>query len=293
MLFNLNRSKSDASPPGGGRFHLPLLPLRDIVVFPHMVVPLFVGREKSINALEHAMNLEKSIFLSSQKEAKTDDPKEGDINPVGTIASVLQLLRLPDGTVKALVEGKRRGRVIEYMSNPDFFYVEIEEITEPEEKAAEVEALTRSVNSTFEKYAKINKKIPAEVQSTVASIKDPSRLSDTIVTHLNIKLQDKQNLLEISSPVSRLEALYELMRGEIEVLPKRTILTPGLGLPEYKTVPVKVEAPKGRSYSQSPSPSMRTVATTAAQYRFSPLRSAEIWYSPGERLGKLYFPPSS
>lgn len=218
MIFNLNRSKSGASPPGGSRFHLPLLPLRDIVVFPHMVVPLFVGREKSINALEHAMNLEKSIFLSSQKEAKTDDPKEGDINPVGTIASVLQLLRLPDGTVKALVEGKRRGRVIEYMSNPDFFYVEIEEIAEPDEKPAEVEALTRSVNATFKKYAKINKKIPAEVQSTVASIKDPSRLSDTIVTHLNIKLEDKQNLLEISSPVNRLEALYELMRGEIEVL---------------------------------------------------------------------------
>lgn len=218
MIFNLNRSKSGASPAGGGRFHLPLLPLRDIVVFPHMVVPLFVGREKSINALEHAMNLEKSIFLSSQKEAKVDDPKEGDINQVGTIASVLQLLRLPDGTVKALVEGKGRGRVMEYMPNPDFFYVEIEEIKEPDEKPTEVEALTRSVNSTFVKYAKLNKKIPAEIQATVASIKDPSRLSDTIVTHLNIKLEDKQNLLEITSPVRRLEALYELMRGEIEVL---------------------------------------------------------------------------
>ena len=217
MLFNLNRSKSGTK-PGGNRFHLPLLPLRDVVVFPHMVVPLFVGREKSINALEHSMNLEKSIFLCAQQEAKIDEPREKDIHAVGTIGSVLQLLRLPDGTVKALVEGKSRGRIAEFLPNPDFFYVEIEPIVEPEEQQAEVEALIRSVNSTFDQYAKINKKIPAEILASSASITDPSRLADTIVGHLTVKLEDKQRLLEIFSPVQRLEALYELMRSEIEIM---------------------------------------------------------------------------
>ncbi len=197
---------------------MPLLPLRDIVVFPHMVVPLFVGREKSINALEHAMNLEKSIFLCSQTDAKVDDPAEKDINIIGTIGSVLQLLRLPDGTVKALVEGKRRGTIANYLSNPDFFYVEIEELLEPEDDRLELEALTRSVNETFEKYAKINKKIPSEVLGTVTAIEDPSKLADTIVAHLTLKIEDKQALLETVSTSQRLERLYELMRGEIEVL---------------------------------------------------------------------------
>ncbi len=142
MIFNINRSKS-IQRIGGGRFHLPLMPLRDIVVFPHMVVPLFVGREKSINALEHSMNLEKSIFLSSQKDAKIDEPSEKDIHAVGTIGTVLQLLRLPDGTVKALVEGKGRGRIINYLPNPDFFYVEIEPIAEPADQPSMVEALKR------------------------------------------------------------------------------------------------------------------------------------------------------
>jgi len=217
MIFNINRTKS-IQRVGGGRFHLPLMPLRDIVVFPHMVVPLFVGREKSINALEHSMNLEKSIFLSSQKDAKIDEPSEKDIHAVGTIGSVLQLLRLPDGTVKALVEGKGRGRIVNYLPNPDFFYVEIEQITEPVDQPAVVEALTRSVNDTFEKYAKINKKIPPEVLSTVGTITDPSRLADTILAHLSLKLSDKQTLLETISPATRLEKLFELMRGEIEVL---------------------------------------------------------------------------
>ena len=213
MLFNLNRSKpGDKS--GGKMIHLPLLPLRDIVVFPHMVVPLFVGREKSINALEHAMNLEKSIFLSSQREAKIDEPRERDICRVGTIGSVLQLLRLPDGTVKALVEGKARGRILEYMPNPDFFYVEIEQVLEEMDEQVELEALIRSVNSTFENYTKLNKKIPSEVLLSVSSIKDPSRLSDTVVSHLNIKIDDKQNLLEMFSPARRLEKLLELMQGD-------------------------------------------------------------------------------
>ena len=183
-----------------------------------MVVPLFVGREKSINALEHSMNLEKSIFLCAQREAKVDEPREKDIHIIGTVGTVLQLLRLPDGTVKALVEGKGRGRLIEYLPNPDFFYVEVEPIIEPDEDRHEVEALLRSVNDTFEQYAKVNKKIPAEVVQTVAAILDPSQLADTVVAHVNIKLEDKQRLLEIFSAVERLEALYELMRGEIEVM---------------------------------------------------------------------------
>ncbi|MEW6265478.1 MAG: endopeptidase La [Thermodesulfobacteriota bacterium] len=217
MLFNLNRSKP-APRPGGTRFHLPLLPLRDVVVFPHMVVPLFVGREKSINALEHAMNLEKSIFLSAQRDAKVDEPREKDIHAVGTIGSVLQLLRLPDGTVKALVEGKGRGQVIDFLPNPDFFYVEIESVVEPEDSPLESEALIRSVTETFDSYAKINKKVPQEIVSTVSAIKDPSHLADAIVSHINIKLEDRQRLLEIFSPARRLEALFELMRGEIEIL---------------------------------------------------------------------------
>ena len=218
MLFNLSRSKSGSPKTGGNRFHLPLLPLRDVVVFPHMVVPLFVGREKSINALEHSMNLEKSIFLCAQKDAKVDEPHERDIFPMGTIGTVLQLLRLPDGTVKALVEGKSRGRIVDFLPNPDFFYVEIESLMEPEEPATEVEALIRSVTSTFETYAKMNKKIPAEILTSTAGIKDPSRLADTIVAHINVKLEDKQTLLETISPVKRLDNLYGLMRGEIEIM---------------------------------------------------------------------------
>ncbi len=215
MLFGSNKNKTKGP---GQRLHLPLLPLRDVVVFPHMVVPLFVGREKSIKALEHAMSLEKSIFLCTQKEAKVDEPLEGDIHEIGTIGTVLQLLRLPDGTVKALVEGKARGRIERFLDNPDFFYVEVESLMEPEEPPLEVEALFRSLNSTFEAYAKINKKIPPEIVSTVAAIKDPSQLCDSMVNHLTLKLEDKQVLLGLISPLARMEALYELMRGEIEVL---------------------------------------------------------------------------
>ena len=201
----------------GQRLHLLLRPLRDVVVFPHMVVPLFVGREKSIRALEHAMSLEKSIFLCTQKEAKIDEPQENDIHEIGTIGTVLQLLRLPDGTVKALVEGKSWVRIENFLDNPDFFYVEVESLVEPDEPPLETEALFRSLNSTFEAYAKINKKIPPEIVSTVASIKDPSQLCDSMVNHLSLKLEDKQVLLTLISPLARMEALYELMRGEIEV----------------------------------------------------------------------------
>ncbi len=197
---------------------LPLLPLRDIIVFPHMVVPLFVGREKSINALEEAMAQEKELILAAQKKAKTNEPTEEDIFDVGTLGTIVQLLRLPDGTVKVLVEGKRRARIHRFAASDPYFLVEASEIGEELDRTVELEALMRSVQSTFEAYVKLNKRIPPEMLVSVASIDDPGRLSDTIVAHLSLKLNDKQQLLETPSPARRLEKLYELMQGEIEIL---------------------------------------------------------------------------
>ena len=145
------------------RDRLPLLPLRDIIVFPHMVVPLFVGRQKSIRALEEAMNRQKFILLAAQKDAKTNEPSEADIYDVGTLGTVVQLLRLPDGTVKVLVEGKKRARILRYVPNAEYFLVDAEEVEEAVESSTEIEALCRSVNSTFENYVKLNKKIPPEM----------------------------------------------------------------------------------------------------------------------------------
>lgn len=183
-----------------------------------MVVPLFVGRQKSIRALEEAMNKQKQILLAAQREAKTNDPAEEDIYRVGTLGVVVQLLRLPDGTVKVLVEGKRRARVLKFIEEPEYFLVAAEEIDESCEKTTEVEALIRSVNSTFENYVKLNKKIPPEMIMSVASIDDPARLADTIVAHLGIKLEDKQGLLETINPPERLEKVLGYMRSEIEIL---------------------------------------------------------------------------
>jgi len=197
---------------------VPLLPLRDIVIFPYMVVPLFVGREKSINALEEAMSSDKGILLSAQKSAKANDPTPDDIYSVGTLSTIIQLLRLPDGTVKVLVEGKRRARIIRYLPRIDFYMVEVEEIEEKPEAGIETEALIRSINSTFETYVKLNKKIPPDMLVSVSGIDEPSRLADTIVAHLNLKLEDKQEILEIEHPSKRLERLYELMQAEIEIL---------------------------------------------------------------------------
>jgi len=197
---------------------LPLLPLRDIIVFPHMVVPLFVGREKSIAALEQAMESDKTILLCAQKKAKTNEPAAEDIFSVGTIGTLIQLLRLPDGTVKVLVEGKRRARLKRFVSAERYFRVEAEEIEEPVERAVELEALMRSVHSTFEAYVKLNKRIPPEMLMSVSTIDDPARLADTIVAHLSLKLNDKQAILETESPQRRLEKLYELMQSEIEIL---------------------------------------------------------------------------
>jgi len=217
MLFRNDKKDKDDT-PGGNVLRVPLLPLRDIIVFPHMVVPLFVGRQKSIKALEEAMNKQKFILLAAQREAKTNDPGEDDIYRVGTLGSVVQLLRLPDGTVKVLVEGKKRARVLRYVDQSEYFLVEAEEIEEPCPKTTEIEALTRSINSTFEHYVKLNKKIPPEMIMSVASIEDPARLADTIVAHLGVKLEDKQALLEIENPAERLERVLGNMRSEIEIL---------------------------------------------------------------------------
>ena len=217
-MFFRNDDKKDPAAKKPATRTVPLLPLRDIIVFPHMVVPLFVGREKSIAALEEAMAKDKDILLAAQKKAKTNEPVADDIFPIGTLGTILQLLRLPDGTVKVLVEGKRRARINRYLPHDAFFMVEAEEIDEVVERSVELEALVRSVHTTFEAYVKLNKRIPPEMLMSVATIDDPARLADTIVAHLSLKLNDKQAILEEQSSAKRLEKLYELMQGEIEIL---------------------------------------------------------------------------
>ncbi len=202
----------------GGRTLYPVLPLRDIVVFPYMIVPLFVGREKSINALGEVMNADKHILLAAQKNAGDDDPATDAIYETGTLASVLQLLKLPDGTVKVLVEGVARAKIVRYTDNPDFFEAEVERIPETEGAKDEIEALARSAVSQFESYVKLNKKISPEVLGTVAQIEDYSKLADTIASHLAIKISDKQDILETTTISERLEKVYTLMESEISVL---------------------------------------------------------------------------
>lgn len=198
---------------------IPLLPLRDVVVFPHMIVPLFVGREKSISALESAMKYEKGIFMVAQKNAKKDDPNEEDIYSVGTIGIIIQLLRLPDGTVKVLVEGKKRGSVEEYIQNEDFFLVRINEIDDIDDhNEVKKQALMRSIKESFELYLKLSKKVHVEMMGTIAAIEDASKLADVVVTHLNVKLEDKQKIIELFDITERLEAIYSLMLSEIEIL---------------------------------------------------------------------------
>jgi ATP-dependent Lon protease len=199
---------------------IPLLPLRDVVVFPHMIVPLFVGREKSIAALESAMKYEKGIFMVAQKNAKKDEPLEEDIYSVGTIGIIIQLLRLPDGTVKVLVEGKTRGVIQEYLPNDDFFLVKVNEIEDVDEEHSDVrkKALMRSIKESFELYLKLSKKVHVEMMGTIAAIEDPSKLADVVVTHLNVKLEEKQKIIEIFNVGERLEAIYSLMLSEIEIL---------------------------------------------------------------------------
>ena len=196
----------------------PVLPLRDIVVFPHMIVPLFVGREKSVRALEDVMKEDKQILLVAQKNAGQDNPTTDDIHSVGTVASVLQLLKLPDGTVKVLVEGGQRARITGYTDHQDFFQAHAELIREREVETRELEALARSVIAQFEQYVKLNRKIPPEVLVSLNQIDDASKLADTVASHLTVKISEKQELLELETVAERLERIYALMEGEIGVL---------------------------------------------------------------------------
>ena len=217
MLFRSDK-KDEKEKESGGFTRVPLLPLRDIIVFPHMVVPLFVGRQRSIRALEEATQKQGPVFLSSQKDAKTNEPAEDDIYKIGTLGTVVQMLKLPDGTVKVLIEGKRRAQIARFVNNPEFFLVDVDEAPEVSERSTEVEALMREVHTTFENYVKLKKKIPPEMVMSVSSIDDPGRLADTIVAHLGIKLEDRQNLLETFNAAERLEKVLGHMRAEIEIL---------------------------------------------------------------------------
>ncbi|MFM2281964.1 MAG: endopeptidase La, partial [Pseudomonadota bacterium] len=205
-------------PVEAGQENFPVLPLRDIVVFPHMIVPLFVGREKSIRALEEVIGTDRQILLVTQKNATDDDPAPSAIFEVGTAANVLQLLKLPDGTVKVLVEGRGRARITGYTSREEFYEATAEALDEPEEDAVEIEALSRSVVSEFENYVKLNKKISPEVVNATGQIEDYSKLADTVASHLSIKLTDKQEMLETVSVKGRLEKALGFMEGEISVL---------------------------------------------------------------------------
>ncbi len=215
-MINLSKIfKEDES--ASSRLLLPLLPLRDIVVFPYMVAPLFVGRTKSVHALADAMNNDKTVFLASQKKAGIDNPRTKDISSIGTIGNVLQLLRLPDGTVKTLVEGKSRARIVRFIQNEDFFQVQVEPLIEPELSTAEGIALTRTVTKSFEEYAKLNKDIPKDLANNISSISDPSQLADTVAAHFSFKIEDKQRLLEAVSLNERLSFLIRLIKMEIDI----------------------------------------------------------------------------
>ena len=197
---------------------IPVLPLRDVVVYPYMVVPLFVGRERSIKALEVAMAADKQILLVTQKNATEDQPSEKGMHQIGTVATVLQLLKLPDGTVKVLVEGVKRGKIIKFLDNQDYFLADIALIEDQGTGDREVEIFVRSLKSQFEQYVKLNRKIPAEIMASILAIEDGSRLGDTIAAHLSIKLDEKQKLLESEQLPKRLEKLMSLLENEIDLL---------------------------------------------------------------------------
>ena len=196
------QSSDDITP----RTRYQMLPLRDVVVFPHMVLPLFVGREKSINALEEAVQSGKQIFLAAQHDAADDDPAPENIFGIGTVASILQLLKLPDGTVKVLVEGVSRAGIVNYVETEDSFVVDAAPIAEGEFDEREGEVLMRTVTSEFEQYVKLNSKIPPEVLTSLSGIEDPGRLADTIAAHLTLRNDEKQKVLELGDVGERLEA---------------------------------------------------------------------------------------
>ena len=197
---------------------MPVLPLRDVVVYPHMVIPLFVGREKSIQALEAAMENDKQILLVAQKSAADDDPSVEDLYRIGTISSILQLLKLPDGTVKVLVEGNRRARIVTFMGEQEYFTAQIKQYEEATIDERESEVLVRSLTNQFDQYVKLNKKIPPEILTSLSSIEDPNRLVDTIAAHMSLKMEEKQNILELTDLQERLEHLMAMMESEIDLL---------------------------------------------------------------------------
>ncbi len=213
MTSTPSRPASSAGPET-----LPVLPLRDIVVFPHMIVPLFVGREKSIRALEDVMREEKRILLVAQKNPADDDPQANAIYEVGTLAQVLQLLKLPDGTVKVLVEGLERAKIESFTDRTEFFEAKVNVLPDDADDQSETEALSRTAMAQFESYVKLNKKVPQEVMATLSQINDYAKLADTIAAHLAIKIPEKQELLELTSASKRLEKVYALMESEISVL---------------------------------------------------------------------------
>ncbi|MBP6583779.1 MAG: LON peptidase substrate-binding domain-containing protein, partial [Chromatiaceae bacterium] len=194
---------------------VPVLPLRDVVVYPHMVIPLFVGRDKSIRALDSAMSSDKQILLIAQKSADTDEPDAPDLHEVGTLANILQLLKLPDGTVKVLVEGIRRARIDAFVHTDHLFVAEVTPLIERvamDER--EMEVLMRSAVSLFDQYVKLNKKVPPEVLTSLAAIDDAARLADTLAAHMSLGLDEKQHVLEILDTQERIEHLMGLMEGE-------------------------------------------------------------------------------
>ncbi|MCK4587139.1 MAG: LON peptidase substrate-binding domain-containing protein, partial [Gammaproteobacteria bacterium] len=201
---------------------MPVLPLRDVVVYPYMVIPLFVGRDKSIKALEAAMDNDKQILLAAQKNASQDEPEPEDLYRIGTVANILQLLKLPDGTIKVLVEGSERARVLQFISTEDYFQAQVTAV-EDEAKGKEVderegEVLMRSVLAQFDQYVKLSKKVPPEILSSLAGIEEPGRLADTIAAHMSLKIEEKQKILEIGDLHKRLEHLIALMEAEIDLL---------------------------------------------------------------------------
>ncbi|MGE3261582.1 MAG: endopeptidase La [Bacteriovoracia bacterium] len=209
-----DKKKSEA----GAKIVVPMLPLREVIIFPHMVVPLFVGREKSIAALEAAITHKLDLFLCAQKDAGVVNPNEGDLYEIGTLGTIIQLVKLPDNTVKVLVEGKRRAKISDYVNNDQFIQVEVKELRDDDEDPVRQEALLRGVKNTFEEYVKFNKRIPPEVVMNINGIQEPSRLADVVVAHLTLKIEEKQRILEIINTAERLERILSLMQGEIEIL---------------------------------------------------------------------------
>ena len=197
---------------------LPLLPLRDVVVFPHMVIPLFVGRPKSIKALEAAMEQGKSIMLAAQKAAAKDEPSANDIYDIGCVANILQMLKLPDGTVKVLVEGAQRARIHQISELETHFVADLTPVESEPGDESEVEAMRRAIVQQFDQYVKLNKKIPPEILTSLAGIDDAGRLADTIAAHLPLKLEQKQIILEIFNVAKRHEHLLGQLEGELDIL---------------------------------------------------------------------------